>query len=568
MADPQNFDVQAARQSGYSDDEIAAHLAQSRGFDIQSAQKNGYKTADIIDYLSRTPSTQAKPQGQPTPPAAGQNGKTPAQGFWSSLNEQLGNPIDTMKMVAPAIPGAQQFLDTINSARSGFGIPAKVAEIKQDLSNISNPNAPMLQRINSAYSGIEDVMPIPSTAGIRNAGLKAVVQYQKGNTSGAAGTVTGAIANQAIPAAVGAVAGGAVERTPTPRSAVPVSVADAASVIRDAVNPKSVIADKFQGNVADTLPDALKTAQQNGIDASSRTGLAQSFQTLSDNLKEHMQRLLDPVANNTVNTGAIDGYSGKTVGENTATYQQLFKRLGVINAELKPKFDKGGGAGAAAVKSESELNAEADGIRSQLYPKIAQANGMPVEDVADLHQRMGKAGDVADIIMQRASKTREQANAEDQGQKLAKSGSEYFLRKMNQIKESALGNPADRAIAKTVPNVAEDQPAGNLSVLSDRPGKLIASFKVGGKAVGQTSLTPFQDGMEVSTSQITKDMQGKGIGTSMYQQAAQLAKSKGAKFLYSDDQLSGSAQGVWQKLVRNGKAEFDPQSGRFRMALQ
>lgn len=568
MADPQNFDVQAARQSGYSDDEIAAHLAQSRGFDIQSAQKNGYKTADIIDYLSRTPSTQAKPQGQPTPPAAGQNGKTPAQGFWSSLNEQLGNPLDTMKMVAPAIPGAQQFLDTINSARSGFGIPAKVAEIKQDLSNIANPNAPMLQRINSAYSGIEDVMPIPSTAGIRNAGLKAVVQYQKGNTSGAAGTVTGAIANQAIPAAVGAVAGGAVERTPTPRSAVPVSVADAASVIRDAVNPKSVIADKFQGNVADTLPDALKTAQQNGIDASSRTGLAQSFQTLSDNLRGQMQDLMKPVANETINTGAIKGYSGSTVGENTATYQQLFDRLGVINAELKPKFNKGGGAGAAAVKSVPELNAEANDIRAQLYSKVGQANGMPPEDVADLHQRMGKSGDVADIIMQRSAKTREQSNAEAQGQKLPKSGAEFFLQKMNQFKESTLGNPADRAIAKTVPNVTENQAPGSLSVLSDRPGKIIASYKLNGRAIGQTSLTPFQDGYEVSTSQITKLMQNQGYGEGMYQQSAQLAKSKGAKFLYSDDQVSGQAGGVWRKLVSSGKAEFDPQSGRFRMALQ
>jgi hypothetical protein len=52
------FDVNAARQSGYSDDEILAHLTQTRNFDVDSALKSGYSKADVIQYLSSTPATQ------------------------------------------------------------------------------------------------------------------------------------------------------------------------------------------------------------------------------------------------------------------------------------------------------------------------------------------------------------------------------------------------------------------------------------------------------------------------------------------------------------------------------
>src|SRR5215469_15330488 len=49
------FDVNPARQSGYSDDEIIAHLTQTRNFDVQGAQRAGYSTAEIVDHLAGTP---------------------------------------------------------------------------------------------------------------------------------------------------------------------------------------------------------------------------------------------------------------------------------------------------------------------------------------------------------------------------------------------------------------------------------------------------------------------------------------------------------------------------------
>ena len=49
---PQGFDVQAARDSGYTDDEILSHLTTTRKFDIAGAQTSGYSTDDIIKHLS------------------------------------------------------------------------------------------------------------------------------------------------------------------------------------------------------------------------------------------------------------------------------------------------------------------------------------------------------------------------------------------------------------------------------------------------------------------------------------------------------------------------------------
>lgn len=46
------FDVEGARKAGYSDAEIADHLAQQRSFDIKGARAAGYGDSDIVAHLS------------------------------------------------------------------------------------------------------------------------------------------------------------------------------------------------------------------------------------------------------------------------------------------------------------------------------------------------------------------------------------------------------------------------------------------------------------------------------------------------------------------------------------
>ena len=61
------FDVNAARQAGYSDDEILAHLTATRSFDVSGAMKSGYSKPEVIDYLSTSPRFAANAPGVQRP---------------------------------------------------------------------------------------------------------------------------------------------------------------------------------------------------------------------------------------------------------------------------------------------------------------------------------------------------------------------------------------------------------------------------------------------------------------------------------------------------------------------
>jgi len=45
------FDLLGARGAGFSDDEIATHLAQQNQFDIEGARGAGFSSAEIVDHL-------------------------------------------------------------------------------------------------------------------------------------------------------------------------------------------------------------------------------------------------------------------------------------------------------------------------------------------------------------------------------------------------------------------------------------------------------------------------------------------------------------------------------------
>jgi hypothetical protein len=50
------FDIQAAKNEGYSDEDIAGYLSKSRNYDLPGAIKEGYSHKQVIDYLSKSPS--------------------------------------------------------------------------------------------------------------------------------------------------------------------------------------------------------------------------------------------------------------------------------------------------------------------------------------------------------------------------------------------------------------------------------------------------------------------------------------------------------------------------------
>lgn len=84
------FDIQAARQAGKTDEQIASYLGQSLGFDVDSAVRSGKTPTQIAEYLSKN---DAPPVITPeiAPPEK--------QGFWSSVGTDIAKRYENARDV-------------------------------------------------------------------------------------------------------------------------------------------------------------------------------------------------------------------------------------------------------------------------------------------------------------------------------------------------------------------------------------------------------------------------------------------------------------------------------------
>lgn len=80
------FDVEGARKSGYTDAEIADHLATQAKFDAAGARTAGYSDSDIIQHLSAFEA--------PKPTTANEKGLALTSGGYSGIANMLGIPVD------------------------------------------------------------------------------------------------------------------------------------------------------------------------------------------------------------------------------------------------------------------------------------------------------------------------------------------------------------------------------------------------------------------------------------------------------------------------------------------
>lgn len=101
-----SFDVDGARREGYSDTEIAEHLARTRGFDVQGARKEGYADAEIIAHLTRAA---AAPATRPSAARAALQILSPGSpgGIMapeSTRTAAPAAPAPTARAIEPAIP--------------------------------------------------------------------------------------------------------------------------------------------------------------------------------------------------------------------------------------------------------------------------------------------------------------------------------------------------------------------------------------------------------------------------------------------------------------------------------
>jgi hypothetical protein len=159
------FDVNGARQAGYSDDEILDHLTQTRKFDVSGAASAGYSKPEIIDHLSST-----SPPTAPTAPTATQS--SPFTRFTKSLVNQL-NPIEGIKGLAQLTAHPIDTYQADAAARSGIWNDAT--------KRIRGGDIP-----GGIAKGVEAFMPFlgPSLS-------QAGDQFQSGDVAGGAGSSVG-----------------------------------------------------------------------------------------------------------------------------------------------------------------------------------------------------------------------------------------------------------------------------------------------------------------------------------------------------------------------------------------
>ena len=237
----------------------------------------------------------------------------------------------------------------------------------------------------------------------------------------------------------------------------PVEVKAAAKILTDAVNPLPKQMAGFEKALGEQLEKVITYAQSKGLNISSPEELSRAMKETGDWIRGHYyEKILGPVKDRVTSiAGTVKGYGGETAASpSSATLGQLDSRLSQINAELNPKYAKGGIAGQAAVKSAAELNAEAATIRKVLYQELAKATGLTPDVIADTRKAFGSLDSLAEQAGSAASKTRYAGNVAARQpvtvNPFGASGKQFVLDKAI---SAVRGNPIAKAMRNAISKV-------------------------------------------------------------------------------------------------------------------
>lgn len=148
------FDVNAARQSGKSDDEIAAYLGQALGFDVDAAKQSGKSSTEIADYLST--------HDRPTkPPVVAPKETLPA---WAG---PVTTGLETLGMLGGGAIGtaAGGPVGTVAGAGLGYAAGKEASNIVLELLGHKKP-LPVTERFEEAGKGVLEGAAAEATGGV------------------------------------------------------------------------------------------------------------------------------------------------------------------------------------------------------------------------------------------------------------------------------------------------------------------------------------------------------------------------------------------------------------------
>jgi hypothetical protein len=219
------FDVEAAKKAGYSEDEILSHLTKTRKFDIAGATKSGYSKKDIIQHLGSKPAPSPfSPEGAPGIPAPTVQMQE-APGF---LDRAIDSSVVGMAgAVGKRYAGTPGQNPIVRAVQTGAGIVGDMATAAKDRF-VANPRK--IGTREQTFGGVES-LPTRAVDAVFGPTVDAVEEdLRSGNLAGVAGTVVGAGSTLALP-----VAGRAVSKA---KSMIPGSTAEAAGMAESAISSR------------------------------------------------------------------------------------------------------------------------------------------------------------------------------------------------------------------------------------------------------------------------------------------------------------------------------------------
>lgn len=267
-----SFDVEGAKQSGYSDAEIADYLAQQRQFDAAGARKAGYSDAEIVGHLAGAQTSQEKPKergmGESLVRQVGLTARAGIGGL-AAIPNAFADPVvalvnraagtnmpipsqaleRTMTRVGLPEPqgGAEEFAQTVARGMTGPGAAAKVAP--QFAANLG------LQTVAAgSAAGASDLA--------RQSGAGPMGQFVAGVAGGVVPVTAGAAALEAAKAAKNAFPSIVEPLTNEGRRRI------AARAVQNAASDKSAAA-----NAAQNAPEFVPGSKPTLGEASQDTGL-------------------------------------------------------------------------------------------------------------------------------------------------------------------------------------------------------------------------------------------------------------------------------------------------------
>jgi hypothetical protein len=154
------FDVEGARKAGYSDAEIASHLAQESNFDIGGAKKAGYSDSDIVQHLvgSRAPTATAVPKSE-KPPLSLDNMPIRAVKYVGDVLGNLGpNAMEDLSGMYHAVTNPRETYNAVSDlANSAAMFGAKKGAELRDKLGLQPYDPQTMARINAAAAPAEAV---------------------------------------------------------------------------------------------------------------------------------------------------------------------------------------------------------------------------------------------------------------------------------------------------------------------------------------------------------------------------------------------------------------------------